>query len=91
MEHGGNCEVSTKIKVTAQVSHQQGPCFAARQPSEHSEASGTAGTRPRAAPAAATCGLCRGAGGCKAAREAGKRVAAGGSASCGASAVSSPR
>ena len=31
--------------------------------------------------------MCRGAGGCKAAREAGKRVAAGGSASCGDSAV----
>ena len=80
-------EVSTKIEVTARVSQRQGPCFAARQPSDCIYSGCTAGTRPRAAPAAATCGLCRGAGGCKAAREAGKRVAAGGSASCGDSAV----
>ena len=48
MEHGGNCEVSTKIKVTAQVSHQQGPCFAARQSSDCICFGCPAGTRPRA-------------------------------------------
>ena len=48
-----------KIEVAARVSQRQGPCFAARRPSEHSGASGTAGTRPRAVPAAATCCLCR--------------------------------